>query len=418
VVIIELKKIEVSLTKTVNWKRNLFITWIGCFIVGSSFSLVMPFLPLYIQGLGVRGGNVELYSGLAFSLTALASGLVAPVWGRLADEHGRKPMMVRASIAMTICMSGIAFVDHFGGVWALLALRLLMGFFSGYIPNSTAMTASQAPKEKSGYALGTLATAMVSGTLIGPSLGGLMAQWFGMANVFLIVGVLLALATLLTIFFVHENFEPIPKGKMLSSKEIIARVSNKQILFGLLVTTFIIQITSQSIEPFVTLYIKTLTTNTTNLMFISGLIVSAVGLSAMLSSSFLGRIGDKYGSHRLILIGLVFTFVIYLPMSMVNSPLQLGILRFLLGFGTGALMPSVNSLLSKITPKEGVSRIFAYAQMCSNLGMVTGPLVGSAIAGYISYRAAIVGTSLFVVVNIVWSFINFRKYLHKRSIME
>lgn len=415
---IELKKIEVSLTKTVNWKRNLFITWIGCFIVGSSFSLVMPFLPLYIQGLGVRGGNVELYSGLAFSLTALASGLVAPVWGRLADEHGRKPMMVRASIAMTICMSGIAFVDHFGGVWALLALRLLMGFFSGYIPNSTAMIASQAPKEKSGYALGTLATAMVSGTLIGPSLGGLMAQWFGMANVFLIVGVLLALATLLTIFFVHENFEPIPKGKMLSSKEIIARVSNKQILFGLLVTTFIIQITSQSIEPFVTLYIKTLTTNTTNLMFISGLIVSAVGLSAMLSSSFLGRIGDKYGSHRLILIGLVFTFVIYLPMSMVNSPLQLGILRFLLGFGTGALMPSVNSLLSKITPKEGVSRIFAYAQMCSNLGMVTGPLVGSAIAGYISYRAAIVGTSLFVVVNIVWSFINFRKYLHKRSIME
>ncbi|AYF99720.1 multidrug efflux MFS transporter [Lactococcus allomyrinae] len=407
-----------SLTKTVNWKRNLFITWIGCFIVGSSFSLVMPFLPLYIQGLGVRGGNVELYSGLAFSLTALASGLVAPVWGRLADEHGRKPMMVRASIAMTICMSGIAFVDHFGGVWALLALRLLMGFFSGYIPNSTAMIASQAPKEKSGYALGTLATAMVSGTLIGPSLGGLMAQWFGMANVFLIVGVLLALATLLTIFFVHENFEPIPKGKMLSSKEIIARVSNKQILFGLLVTTFIIQITSQSIEPFVTLYIKTLTTNTTNLMFISGLIVSAVGLSAMLSSSFLGRIGDKYGSHRLILIGLVFTFVIYLPMAMVNSPLQLGILRFLLGFGTGALMPSVNSLLSKITPKEGVSRIFAYAQMCSNLGMVTGPLVGSAIAGYISYRAAIVGTSLFVVVNIVWSFINFRKYLHKRSIME
>ena len=105
-------------------------------------------------------------------------------------------------------------------------------------------------------------------------------------------------------------------------------------------------------------------------------------------------------------------------MAFVQSPLQLGILRFLLGFGTGALTPSVNSLLSKITPKEGVSRIFAYAQMCSNLGMVTGPLVGSAIAGYISYRAAIVGTSLFVIVNIIWSFINFRKYLRKRSIME
>ena len=141
-------------TKTVNWKRNLFITWIGCFFVGSSFSLVMPFLPLYIQGLGVSGGNVE---------------------------HGRKVMMVRASIVMTLTMGGIAFVPN---VWWLLGLRLLMGFFSGYIPNSTAMIASQAPKDKSGYALGTLATAMVSGTLIGPSLGGLLAEWFGMANVF------------------------------------------------------------------------------------------------------------------------------------------------------------------------------------------------------------------------------------------
>lgn len=320
----------------------------------------MPFLPLYIQGLGVSGGNVELYSGLAFSLPALASGLVAPVWGRLADEHGRKVMMVRASIVMTLTMGGIAFVPN---VWWLLGLRLLMGFFSGYIPNSTAMIASQAPKDKSGYALGTLATAMVSGTLIGPSLGGLLAEWFGMANVFLIVGALLALATLLTIFFVHENFEPIAKGEMLSSKEIINKVSNKQILFGLLVTTFIIQITSQSIEPFVTLYIKTLTTSTNNLMFISGLIVSAVGLSAMLSSSFLGRLGDKYGSHRLILIGLVFTFIIYLPMAFVQSPLQLGILRFLLGFGTGALMPSVNSLLSKLLPKK-VSAEFLLTHKC------------------------------------------------------
>lgn len=403
--------------KKVNWKRNLWITWIGCFIVGASFSLVMPFLPLYIQELGVKGGEIEFYSGLAFSGTALASGLVAPLWGRLADEHGRKPMMVRASIALTLSMTAIAFSPDLGGIWWLLAMRLLMGLFSGYIPNSTAMIASQAPKEKSGYALGVLSTSMITGTLIGPSLGGLMAQWFGMANVFLIVGGLCGVTTLLTIFFIHEDFQPIPKGEMLSSREVINRVSDKHILFGLFVTLFIIQVTSQSIEPFVTLYVKSLMSDASNLMFISGLIVSAVGASAMMSSSFLGKMGDKYGSHRLILIALIFSFVIYLPMAMVTSPLQLGILRFLLGFGTGALMPSVNSLLAKITPKEGVSRIFAYSQMCSNLGMVTGPLVGSMIAGSFGYRAAIVGTSLFVIVNIIWSFVNFHKYLHRRSIM-
>ena len=103
-----------------------------------------------------------------------------------------------------------------------------MGFFSGYIPNSTAMIASQAPKDKSGYALGTLATAMVSGTLIGPSLGGLLAEWFGMANVFLIVGALLALATLLTIFFVHETLNQLLKVKCyLVKKLLIKSVTNK-----------------------------------------------------------------------------------------------------------------------------------------------------------------------------------------------
>ncbi len=313
----------------------MWITWIGCFIVGSSFSLVMPFLPLYIQSLGVTGSNVELFSGIAFASTALVSGLVAPMWGKLADKYGRKPMMVRASFAMTFTMSAIAFSHQMGGYWWLLLMRSLMGFFSGFIPNSTAMIASQAPKERSGYALGVLSTAMITGTLIGPSIGGLLAQWFGMANVFLIVGSLLALATILTVFFVHENFEPVTKDNMLSTKEIVNRISNKQILFGLLVTSFIIQVTTQSIEPFVTLYIKTLTTNTNNLMFISGLIVSAVGLSAMLSSSTLGKLGDKYGAHRLILIGLAFSFAMYLPMAFVKTPLQLRTLKIYAGVRYG-----------------------------------------------------------------------------------
>ncbi|PCS01294.1 multidrug transporter [Lactococcus fujiensis JCM 16395] len=387
--------------------------------MGASFSLVMPFLPLYIQNLGIQGSAVTLYSGIAFASTALASGIIAPFWGRLADEYGRKPMMVRAAFVMSLTMGFIAISPMFGkaGVFWLISLRLLMGFFSGFIPNATAMIASQAPKDKSGYALGLLSTAMVTGTLIGPSIGGLMAQWFGMSNVFIIVGILLFLATILTVLFVHENFEPIPKKEMLSTKEVFSKVSNKHILVGLLVTCFILQITSQSIEPFVTLYIKTLSGSTSNLMFISGLIVSAVGLSAMLSSSTLGKIGDKYGSHRLILVGLLFSLAMYLPMAFVQTPLQLGILRFFLGFGTGALMPSVNSLLAKITPKEGVSRIFAYSQMFSNFGVVVGPLLGSAVAGIVSYRMAIVVTSLFVIINFIWSLINFKPFLHQRSIV-
>lgn len=397
----------------INWKRNLLIAWFGTFFTSVSFSLVMPFMALYVEKLGVKGNAVEIFSGLSVAISALASGLVAPLWGRLADQRGRRVMMIRASVVMTFTMGALAFVPN---VWWLLLMRLLNGLFAGYIPNSTALIASQVPREKSGYALGTLSTGMIGGSLIGPSIGGLLAQSVGMENVFLVTGGVLLLVTLLTIFWVKEDFTPVAKQDLLPTKEVLARVSNRQILLGLFITSFILQISVQSIAPILTLYIRELNGGSGNLMTISGLIVSAVGLSAMLSSGTLGKIGDKIGSHRLIIIGLIYSFIIYLPMAFVKTPLQLGLLRFMLGFGSGALMPSVNSLLSKITPPEGISRIFSFNQMFINFGQVAGPLLGSAIAGYISYRAVFLTTSAFVLFNLIWSLFNFRKYLGVREI--
>ena len=370
-------------------------------------------MPLYVEKLGARGSDVAIFAGLSVAVSALASGLVAPIWGRLADQRGRRVMMVRASVVMTFTMGALAFVPN---VWWLLVMRLLKGLFAGYIPNSTALIASQVPREKSGYALGTLSTGMVAGVLIGPSIGGFLAQAVGMENVFLITGAVLLLVTLLTIFLVKEDFIPVEKHDLLPTKEVFARVSNRQILLGLFITSFILQLTVQSVAPILTLYIRELNGHSGNVMMISGFIVSSVGLSAMMSSGFLGRIGDRIGSHRLIIIGLIYSFLIYLPMAFVKTPLQLGILRFMLGFGSGALMPSVNSLLSKITPPEGISRIFSFNQMFTNFGQVAGPLLGSAVAGYISYRAVFLTTSCFVLFNLIWSLFNFRKLLGVRDI--
>jgi MFS family permease len=159
-------------------------------------------------------------------------------------------MMVRASVVMTFTMGALAFVPN---VWWLLVMRLLNGLFAGYIPNSTALIASQVPREKSGYALGTLSTGMVAGVLIG-SIGGFLAQAVGMENVFLITGAVLLLVTLLTIFLVKEDFIPVEKHDLLPTKEVFARVSNRQILLGLFITSFILQLTVQSVAPILTLY--------------------------------------------------------------------------------------------------------------------------------------------------------------------
>lgn len=392
----------------VDWKRNLMISWIGCFFTGASFSLVMPFIPLYIEQLGTPKNQVELFSGLAISVTAFASAIVAPIWGNLADRKGRRLMMIRAAAGMTFSMGSLAFVPN---VYWLLIMRFMTGILSGYIPNATALIASQAPKEKSGWALGTLATGAIAGNLIGPSMGGALAQVFGMENVFIITGVVLLITTILTVLLVKENFVPIEKHSMLTVREIFDRVDNVQVLVGLFVTSLILQVGVTSISPILTLYIRQLSGNTTNILFVSGLIVSIAGVSAIISSPTLGKIGDKIGNHKVLLGGLVLSFFCFIPMGFVKTPFQLGALRFLLGFSTGALMPSINTLISKITPPEGVSRIYSYNQMFSNFGQVLGPMVGSTVAHGFGYRAVFWVTSGFVLVNIVLSTFNFRKIL-------
>ena len=390
----------------------MWIAWLGNFFVGASLSLVIPFMSLFVEELGVKGHMIDLYAGIAVSSSAMTAAFLSPVWGSLADKYGRKPMMIRAALAMTFTMGGMAFVQN---IFWLIALRLLNGVFSGYVPNSTALIASQAPKKYSGYALGTLSTGVVAGTLMGPLLGGVIAQTLGMRDVFLLVGFFLALVTLLTIFGVKEDFQPMSKEKQLGTKELLAKIPQKSILFGLFLTSMVIQMVAQSIAPILTLYIRSMG-QSENLMFISGLIVSAMGVSSILASSHLGKLGDKMGNHRLLLIALLYSFVIYFLCAWARTPIELGILRFLFGLGTGALLPGVSSLLNKITPKEGISRIFSYNQTFFYIGGVVGPLMGSTIAVSLGYHWVFYATAAMVLLDFFVMFICFRKYLGVKEI--
>nr|WP_018372470.1 multidrug efflux MFS transporter [Streptococcus massiliensis] len=384
----------------------------GNFFVGASLSLVVPFMSLYVEELGIRGHLVDLYAGIAVSSSALTAALLSPVWGALADKYGRKPMMIRAAVAMTFTMGGLAFVPN---VFGLIFLRLLNGVFSGYVPNSTALIASQAPKKHSGYALGTLSTGVVAGTLMGPFLGGIIAQSLGIRNVFLLVSLFLFIVTLLTIFGIEEDFQPLSKENQLSSKQLWQSLPHKSMLIGLFMTSMIIQMVAQSIAPILTLYIRELGQRD-NLILVSGMIVSAMGVSSILSSSWMGKLGDKIGNHRLLLIALVYSFIIYILCARATSPLELGILRFLFGLGTGALLPGVSSLLNKLIPKEGISRIFSYNQTFFYIGGVLGPLMGSAISVRLGYHWVFYGTAGLVLINFIFLFISFRKYLGVKEI--
>ncbi|WP_105178989.1 multidrug efflux MFS transporter [Streptococcus suis] len=394
------------------WKQNLKVAWLGNFLTGTSFTLVMPFISVFVEELGVGSGQVEYYAGLAVSVNALAAALMAPIWGSLADRYGRKPMMVRAAFAMIFTMGGMAFVPN---VFWLLALRVLNGVFTGYIPNATALIASQVPKDKTGYALGTLSTGAVAGNLIGPTLGGILAEMFGVHTVFLLVGLLYAIVVLLTVFYIREDFVPIKKGEEMSVKEVFEQVKDRQMLVGLFVTSMIIIAAAQAVVPILTLYVRHLG-QTDNLLFVAGFIISLPGMASLVTSGYLGKIGDRIGHHRLLLIALTYSLLINVFCVFAENPFQLGLLRFMYGFGTGALLPSVNSLLTKLTPKEGISRIFSYNQLFNNLGSVVGPMMGSAVAAHMGYDWVFYLSSGLVLFNLIWSLTNFRNYLKVRDV--
>ena len=394
------------------WKQNLKVAWLGNFLTGTSFTLVMPFISVFVEELGVGPGLVEYYAGLAVSTNALAAALMAPIWGSLADRYGRKPMMVRAAFAMIFTMGGMAFVPN---VFWLLVLRVLNGVFTGYIPNSIALIASQVPIDKTGYALGTLSTGAVAGNLIGPTLGGVLAEMFGVHTVFLLVGLLYAIVVILTVFYIREDFVPIKKSDALPVKEVFAQVKDRKILAGLFVTSMVIIAAAQAVVPILTLYVRHLG-QTDNLLFVAGFIISLPGMASLATSGYLGKLGDRIGNHRLLLMALTYSLLINVFCVFAENPFQLGLLRFLYGFGTGALLPSVNSLLTKLTPKEGISRIFAYNQLFNNLGSVVGPMMGSAVAARMGYDWVFYLSSGLVLFNLIWSLTNFRNYLKVRDI--
>lgn len=124
----------------INWKRNLTVAWLGCFLTGAAFSLVMPFLPLYVEQLGVTGHSaLNMWSGLVFSITFLFSAIASPFWGGLADRKGRKIMLLRSALGMAIIMALMGLAQN---VWQFLILRALLGLLGGFIPNANALIAT------------------------------------------------------------------------------------------------------------------------------------------------------------------------------------------------------------------------------------------------------------------------------------
>ena len=381
-----------------SWKVNLISIWFGCFFTGMAISQILPFLPLYIQQLGVESHQaLTLWAGLTFSVTFMVSAIVSPMWGSLADRKGRKLMLLRASFGMGAVIFLQAFVTQ---AWQLLLLRALMGLTSGYIPNALALVASQVPRERSGWALSTVSTGQISGVLAGPLLGGLLADWLGLRSVFLVTSGLLMVSFFITLFLIKEGVPRVAKKQdKLSGREVFRSLSNPTLVICLFFTTLVIQLCNGSISPILTLFVRDLAPDVQNIAFLSGFIAAIPGVAALFSAPRLGKLGDRIGAERVLIAAMGFSIVLFVGMAFVTSVTQLAILRFLLGFADGAMMPAVQTLLVRYSSEQVTGRIFGYNQSFMYLGNVVGPLMGAGVSAVGGFRWVFIATALVVLVN-------------------
>lgn len=392
------------------WKRNLRVLAVAVFIAGIAFSEVMPFLPLYINTLGTFSHQqLNMWAGLVFSGIYFVSAFVSPWWGKLADKKGRKLMILRASLGMAIVLAAMGLVTN---VWQLFLLRMTQGFFAGFVSNSNALIATETPKDKSGQALGTMASSFTAGNLLGPFVGGALASIFSYRVTFFITGFLLLVAFFLSLVFVHEDdFKPVTRKDLESSKGVIKALKHPRMIFGLLLTTLIIQAATNSINPIVSLYVKQLMHGQGNVVFISGVIAALPGIATFLAASRLGAIGDRVGTHKVIVAGFIGATILFFLTAFVRNSIELGILRFFVGFTDACLFPQVQTLLTKNSPSMVTGRIFSWNQSAMYIGNIIGPLLGSTIAGLSSYSMVFIVTAMIVVVNLILFRVNVIRYV-------
>lgn len=373
------------------WKRVLIIMFVAQLLSAVGFSMIFPFLPNYVDSLGSAWGlNLVFLAGAVFSSQALTMMLASPIWGAVADRVGRKPMVVRALFGGALLILLMAFAQN---AEQLVLLRAVQGLVSGVVSAGNALVASVAPRERSGFALGTLQTAATSGVALGPVLGGVLADLYGYRAAFVITAILLTLGGLLVVFGIEEKFTPPANARRLSGMtrdwSHILHTPGVGVTFAARFAAFLGR---GVLVPILPLFIPMLLNDAARSSTFTGFVIGIAAATTTLSAIWLGNLGDRIG-HRTILVGSsIAAAACYLPMAFVDAGWQLLVLNGLAGIAIGGVMPSLSAMLNVVTEQGEVGAAFGLDNAVMAASRAAAPLVGVGLAtllggGETGYRA-------------------------------
>lgn len=348
-------------------------------------SLVIPFLPFFVRDLGVHDpADVATWSGLVFAGPFFISFIMTPIWGAMGDRYGRKLMVVRAIFGLGLSQ---AFMGFSQTVEMLFLLRMLQGAISGFIAAALALVAATTPHQKSGYAIGLLQSAIASGNVVGPLIGGSLADIVGHRPIFFIVAAFCTVAGTLIIFFVKETPEqrtnPSQKHTLISNYRFVFGSSPIRTALGIILFS---QMAMYMIQPIFALYVEHLEGDSAYLSTIAGVTFSISGIFMVVSSPWWGRRNDAKSYKKNLTIAITGAAAAYAAQGFATQAMHLIVLRAVQGFCMGGILPTLYSYVSKNTELERRGGVMGIASSMQILANMIGPISGGYIAAHIGLR--------------------------------
>lgn len=397
------------------WQRVVWIMFVAQFVSALGMAFSFPFFPLYVKDLGTHTSiSIEFWAGAVFSAQAFTMMLVSPFWGAVADRYGRKPMMQRALLGGSIILGMMAFV---GSAEELVLLRAIQGCITGTIGAANSLVAACTPRERTGYAMGVLTVGQWGGIAIGPIIGGPLADAFGFRIPQLITAALLLLAGILVQFWIKEDFKPELRAAN-KQKSIVGEYRHILGLAGVSQTytvSFMGALSRSMIGPIAPLFVATLIAGNLGAMStvydsfglyasfphieralnggshvstITGLVAGIASAATTFSAVYFGRLGDRIGHRRVLILCGVMALISFIPQIFVTSAWQLIGMQALTGLAAGGLISAPAALLARYTEPGQEGAVYGLDNSVNSAGRTISPMLGGAIAAWLGYRAA------------------------------
>ncbi|HJQ28609.1 MAG TPA: MFS transporter [Rubrobacter sp.] len=384
-----------------NGRLSFIVLLVSQLAATMGFTFVLPFIPIYVQALGVEdAGNAAAWAGVINSSTAVTMALAAPLWGRLGDRVGLKPMLLRATVAGSIVVGLMGLV---GSPWQLLALKTLQGCLTGTVAAATVLVSATAPPERAGARLGTLQMVIFVAAAAGPFFGGAFADLVGIRASFGVTAALLASSALLISVWVKEERPAEGETEDEESVEADGPLPHRRLAPSLL-ALFVVQVAIMSAAPALPGFLSTLMDQPVRVATLAGWIIATGALAASLGSLIGGKLAARFGARKVIIWTLLLAGVSALPQAEVDSVAMLWALRLVTGLFVGTAIPLANLAIREAVHPKRQGEAFGVAATATSAGNAVGPVAGGLLASSFGFGAPFLvpGICLVVVSVILW----------------